>query len=59
MIRMNNVYKTYSNGVKAINGISVNIKQGEFLYVVGPSGAGKSTFIKMMYREEKADHGFY
>ncbi|WP_342045630.1 cell division ATP-binding protein FtsE [Bacillus sp. OTU530] len=57
MIRMNNVYKTYSNGVKAINGISVNIKQGEFLYVVGPSGAGKSTFIKMMYREEKPTTG--
>ncbi|MFP3125209.1 cell division ATP-binding protein FtsE [Ectobacillus funiculus] len=57
MIRMNNVYKTYSNGVKAINGISVDIKQGEFLYVVGPSGAGKSTFIKMMYREEKPTTG--
>ena len=57
MIRMSNVYKTYSNGVKAINGISVNIKQGEFLYVVGPSGAGKSTFIKMMYREEKPTTG--
>lgn len=54
---MNNVYKTYSNGVKAINGISVDIKQGEFLYVVGPSGAGKSTFIKMMYREEKPTTG--
>jgi cell division transport system ATP-binding protein len=54
---MSNVYKTYSNGVKAINGISVNIKQGEFLYVVGPSGAGKSTFIKMMYREEKPTTG--
>jgi len=57
MIRMNNVYKTYSNGVKAISGISVNIKQGEFLYVVGPSGAGKSTFIKMMYREQKPTTG--
>lgn len=57
MIRMSNVYKTYSNGVKAISGISVNIKQGEFLYVVGPSGAGKSTFIKMMYREQKPTTG--
>lgn len=57
MIRMNNVYKTYPNGVKAISGISVNIKQGEFLYVVGPSGAGKSTFIKMMYREQKPTTG--
>ena len=52
MIEMQEVYKKYPNGVVAANGISVRIKQGEFVYVVGPSGAGKSTFIKMMYREE-------
>lgn len=52
MIHMNNVYKKYPNGVVAVNGISVDINQGEFVYVVGPSGAGKSTFIKLMYREE-------
>jgi len=57
MIEMKNVTKKYSNGVVATNGISVNIKQGEFVYVVGPSGAGKSTFIKLMYREEKATSG--
>lgn len=54
---MTNVYKEYPNGVKAINGISVKIKQGEFVYVVGPSGAGKSTFIKMMFREQKPTAG--
>jgi cell division transport system ATP-binding protein len=54
---MQNVYKTYPNGVKAINGISIKINQGEFAYIVGPSGAGKSTFIKMMYREEKPSSG--
>ena len=43
--------------MKAIAGLTVNIKQGEFVYVVGPSGAGKSTFIKMMYREEKPSTG--
>ncbi|EZP75105.1 cell division ATP-binding protein FtsE [Parageobacillus genomosp. 1] len=57
MIEMQDVYKTYPNGVVALNGISVRIKQGEFVYVVGPSGAGKSTFIKMMYREEKPTSG--
>lgn len=57
MIEMTDVYKTYSNGVLAINGINVKIDQGEFVYVVGPSGAGKSTFIKMMYREEKPTDG--
>ncbi|WP_416828404.1 cell division ATP-binding protein FtsE [Ectobacillus polymachus] len=57
MITMNNVYKTYPNGVEAVSGITVKIKQGEFVYVVGPSGAGKSTFIKMMYREIKPTQG--
>ena len=57
MIVMKDVYKTYPKGVTAINGISVNIDQGEFVYIVGPSGAGKSTFIKLMYREEKPTKG--
>ncbi|MEI4829943.1 cell division ATP-binding protein FtsE [Bacillus sp. FJAT-53711] len=57
MITMTNVYKEYPNGMKAVNGLTVKIKQGEFVYVVGPSGAGKSTFIKMMYREEKPTTG--
>lgn len=57
MIEMKDVYKKYPNGVTAANGINVNIDAGEFVYVVGPSGAGKSTFIKMMYREEKATKG--
>jgi cell division transport system ATP-binding protein len=57
MIEMEDVYKKYPNGVVAANGISVQIEQGEFVYVVGPSGAGKSTFIKMMYREEVPTKG--
>jgi cell division transport system ATP-binding protein len=57
MIEMQDVYKTYPNGVVALNGVSVRIKQGEFVYVVGPSGAGKSTLVKMMYREEKPTSG--
>jgi cell division transport system ATP-binding protein len=57
MIDMQDVYKTYRNGITAANGINVHIDAGEFLYVVGPSGAGKSTFIKMMYREVKPTKG--
>ncbi|MGM0837657.1 MAG: cell division ATP-binding protein FtsE [Bacillota bacterium] len=57
MIQMQDVFKKYPNGVQAVDGINVNIKAGEFVYVVGPSGAGKSTFIKMMYREEKPTSG--
>lgn len=57
MILMQDIYKTYKNGVTALNGININIDQGEFVYIVGPSGAGKSTFIKLMYREEKPTKG--
>ncbi len=57
MIEMMNVTKKYNKGIIAINNLSIQIKDGEFVYVVGPSGAGKSTFIKMMYREEKATKG--
>lgn len=54
---MHDVWKAYPNGVMAVNGISVQINKGEFVYIVGPSGAGKSSFIKMMYREEKPTRG--
>jgi cell division transport system ATP-binding protein len=57
MILMKDVYKTYANGVTALNGVSVKIEQGEFVYIVGPSGAGKSTFVKLMFREEKPSSG--
>src|SRR5699024_247234 len=57
MIFMKDVYKKYANGVTALNGIDVDIDQGEFVYVVGASGAGKSTFIKLIYREEKVTEG--
>ncbi|WP_106496678.1 cell division ATP-binding protein FtsE [Lentibacillus sp. Marseille-P4043] len=57
MIKMKDVYKTYPNGVTALNGINISIDQGEFVYIVGPSGAGKSTFIKLMYREVKPTEG--
>ena len=41
----------------AVDGLTVNIDAGEFVYIVGASGAGKSSFIKMMYREELATKG--
>lgn len=57
MIKMKGVYKTYPNGVPALNGIDLHIGVGEFVYIVGPSGAGKSTFIRLIYREEVPTKG--
>lgn len=58
MIRMFNISKTYPNGVKALVDVSIQIKRGEFVFLVGPSGAGKSTFTKLLFREELPEKGY-
>lgn len=56
-IKFRNVEKTYKNGVNAVYNMNLDIKKGEFVFVIGASGSGKSTLIKMLYREEKPTHG--
>ena len=48
MIEFIDVVKSYPEGNHALRGVSMQIEDGEFCYLVGPSGSGKSTIIKMI-----------
>ena len=57
MIEFTDVIKTYSEGNTALNGVNMQIEDGEFCFLVGPSGSGKSTIIKMITGELKPTEG--
>ena len=57
MIEFIDVVKSYSVGNKALRGVSMQIEDGEFAFLVGPSGSGKSTIIKLITGELKPTSG--
>ncbi len=51
IIEIHNLHKTYTDTsvpVKAVNGINLSIKEGEFTAIVGPSGSGKTTLLNLL-----------
>ena len=57
MIEFTDVVKSYSVGNRALKGVSMQIEDGEFAFLVGPSGSGKSTIIKLITGELKPTSG--
>lgn len=57
MILLENVSKTYENGVQALHDVNMFIEKGEFVFLVGTSAAGKSTLVKLMMKEIEPTSG--
>ena len=57
MISFRNVSKTYKNGTHALYNITLDIRDGEFVYIIGKTGSGKSTLIKLLNGEEIPSSG--
>ena len=57
MIQFTDVVKTYQQGNNALNGATMQIEDGEFVFLIGPSGSGKSTIIKLITGELKPTSG--
>lgn len=57
IIIFDNVVKRYPNGVYGLRGVSFEIMEGEFVFLMGASGAGKSTLIKLLMKEENPTCG--
>lgn len=51
MIRFDNVSKNFGARASALSNITVEIKDGEFVFLIGPSGAGKTTMLRLLIRD--------
>ena len=56
-IDLHHLTKVYANGVRAVDAIDLEIKDGEFMVLVGPSGCGKSTLLRMIAGLEEVSEG--
>src|SRR4028119_2002276 len=56
-IDMKNIVKKYGDGFPAVNDVSIDVQDGEFMILVGPSGCGKSTLLRMIVGLEDITSG--
>jgi cell division transport system ATP-binding protein len=58
VIRLERVTKLYKASTRpALDGVSVGVDKGEFVFLIGPSGSGKSTFLRLLLREDVPTRG--
>ena len=57
MISLRGVSLIYPNGVRALDGVSLEIAKGDFVFLVGHSGTGKSSLLRLLYREQLPSSG--
>lgn len=57
MIQFVNVTKKYPRSINALESVTFEIQEGEFVFLIGPSGSGKTTVIRMLIREELPSEG--
>ena len=51
LVKFVNVGVSFTVGYQALNNVNIEIKSGEFVYIIGKSGAGKSTFLRLIYAD--------
>jgi len=57
ILKLQGIYKTYSNGVKALVNVDLDVMQGEIHGLLGENGAGKTTLMKVIYGIANKDKG--
>ena len=57
MIQLHNVFMSYQRDATALNGVSLQIPKGDFVFLTGTSGAGKSTLLRLLYVALKPTRG--
>jgi ABC-type uncharacterized transport system ATPase subunit len=57
LLEMNDIYKTYPNGVRALRGANLAVQTGEIHALIGENAAGKTTLVQILYGTHRPDHG--